>query len=43
MKVICSYCKVVMREGDEKQLSHGACDPCASRVLEEIAARQKTR
>jgi hypothetical protein len=29
-----------MREGDEAQLSHGACDPCTAIVLAEIAERK---
>ena len=31
MKTICSWCKKVIKEGDEKVVSHGICERCATR------------
>lgn len=36
MKSICMYCKKVLCEGPEDKVSHGACQPCTERALEEI-------
>ncbi len=38
LKLVCAWCKVVMREGDaESPISHGMCDTCFGRFFPEAA------
>jgi uncharacterized protein YlaI len=38
MKVVCSWCDRVMREGDPKlPISHGLCQACKERLEQETA------
>ena len=32
-KRICSYCKKVMREGPNDNVTHGICEPCSTKML----------
>ena len=32
-KRVCSYCKKVMREGPEDNVTHGICEPCSIKML----------
>ena len=32
-KRVCSYCKKVMREGPEDNITHGICEPCSTKML----------
>ena len=33
LKVICSYCKTVIRPGPDDSISHGQCEPCSTKML----------
>jgi len=36
MRVVCAWCKKVIMEDDDKELSHGICSACAKEVLREF-------
>jgi len=41
MKIICAWCKVVMRDGTSKYISHGICKECAEKAKSEILWEKK--
>lgn len=41
LRIECSWCKDVLREGDPgAETSHGICDPCANRMRARQAAQR---
>ena len=41
LKVVCSYCKKVVREGPNDNVTHGQCKPCQDKFLWLIGLSQK--
>ncbi len=35
MKVVCAWCKDVMRPGPADPVSHGICEECRNKILKE--------
>ena len=35
MKRICAWCKKVLEEGDEKNITHGICNSCAKKITDD--------
>ena len=33
LRVVCGVCKKVIEEGEEDNLSHGLCEPCATKRM----------
>ena len=33
LRVVCGVCKEVIKEGPEDNLSHGICEPCATKRM----------
>ena len=40
-KRVCSYCNKVMEEGPEDNITHGICEPCATKMLWMKGASEK--
>jgi len=36
IKVICAWCSAVLHEGSDDRISHGICEACLNKFLEEL-------
>lgn len=36
VKVICAWCKKVLKDGPEEPVSHGICEECEKKLREEV-------
>lgn len=43
LKIVCSWCSKVMKEGPENKVSHGMCTDCEKKLNEELENETKNK
>lgn len=41
LKVICSYCKKILKPGPDDNISDGICEPCSTKMLWQSGFNEK--
>jgi hypothetical protein len=36
MKIVCAWCQRVMQAGSDSEVSHGICEECEAKFLEQL-------